>query len=67
MDGKHDVLIDAADVAKGYGITVKDLLRGVGEGTYPEPDDHDMAGNPQWLFSTLIAFLDERERICKKA
>ena len=62
MDKKHDVLIDAADVAKGYDITVKELLQGVGAGTYPEPDDFDMAGNPQWLFSTLIAFLDGREK-----
>ena len=62
MDKKHDVLIDAADVAKGYGISTRELLQGIGQGTYPVPDDHDQDGNPQWLFSTLIAFLDGREK-----
>ena len=61
MDKKHDVYLTAADVAKGYGILEQDFIQGVARGDYPQADGKDMAGNPLWLFSSLIAFLDDRE------
>ena len=61
MDKEHDVYLTAADVAKGYGIPEQDFIQGVARGDYPQADGEDMAGDPLWLFSSLIAFLDDRE------
>ena len=67
MDSKHDVYLTAADVAKGYGISEQDFIQGVAKGEYPQAAGKNMAGDPQWLFSSLIAFLDAREGNGKSA